>query len=1144
MYADGFWRHSLQEAKDVRLGRCNEGFNSIRTLQMLSWGAHYRERIMQARRTELRIANNRLWMQKVVAGISYVLATVVGLVTLGYYVMVYKDEMKASVILPVIALIASLIGPLSQFPTWIQQCLVWRSAYDRVNSYCDIDVHPKKKSAGPHSRTGFSGDEDRNGDGQAASASSSQSVAEFSDCSLAWPGSALTKAKAVASSEDTEVPLLTEEPTQLLCLTDITVSVKAREMLVIVGKEGQGKTSALQGILGELVVVDGSVHSPATKRRQREHATQLTLPDETKQVLKIVQCEVDVGAEGVAYSAQQSELFSGTVRDNIVFGQKYSLEVYSEVLVACALDVDLATMPAGDHTEITQGGGTLSGGQRARIGIARAVYAANICLQENPRAVPLVLLDDPLASVDRSVANHISDRLFGQSGLLMRCAIVVTSADPWWLAQLQMGLPCKLAIVREGRIAGYGGWSELRGLEEIQNASPADDQGTSLADSGPIGPPDNPQDEIPHNDQDSDEDQTARPWSPRGQSGEPPSKQPDSVVVTLEPRVKDKYAQTEEVELLMDKGRLVEEEHREVGFVKWTTYNYYLRSVGYLAVTLIFWAIVAIMIFQQCTTLWLSYWVEEHKDTHFLHPYLSVWPAPQHQMGFLQIYAILVFFFVIFNFTGHFLEVIGGVGAARAIFRDALVGTFAKPIQWWDVNPTGRVLNRFSEDVETMDLAITNILGVILGAVLYFVGHVTFLALANPYSLILLPFIIIAFEFISKYYRTTIRELHRMWLVGMSTIYQEMVEAICCRVTIRAFDRTVGAICGNIAGLDHLQRLMFTKEAVKCWISLRLQLVGFTLTIFNTIYPILQYFGIVGAQSAALVGFSIQYSSAVNAIIQQLIFNFSDLEMQLVSIERLREYSLIEQQRIAKDQPALRNGHRGIKLENICVTYRDGLKPALTDVSLDFSPKEIIALVGRTGAGKSSLLLSILQLVHYEGKMWLDGTLLADCDGDVIRKTKIGIVPQSPVLFAGDVNLNLDPENSASEDEKFDVLRKVGLQAAILASSAGLATKLATDSEGIGREGLQLSQGQRQLLCAARVLLRKPRVVLLDEVTSCLAPEIGAEILTTLIGEFSALNATVILITHKDDQRKFCNRVVTIDAGRIKSDRRIAEEEP
>merc|ERR1719420_926171 len=322
------------------------------------------------------------------------------------------------------------------------------------------------------------------------------------------------------------------------------------------------------------------------------------------------------------------------------------------------------------------------------------------------------------------------------------------------------------------------------------------------------------------------------------------------------------------------------------------------------------------MVCQQGTTLWLSYWVEEHKETHFLHAYFSMWPAPQHQMGYLEFYAWVVLFFVIFNFAGHFLEVIGGIGAARSIFRDALVGTFAKPIQWWDVNPTGRVLNRFSEDVETMDLAITNILGVILGAVLYFVGHVTFLAIANPYSLILLPFIIIAFEYISKYYRTTIRELHRMWLVSMSTIYQDMVEAICCRVTIRAFDRAVGVICANIDGLDLLQRLMFTKEAVKAWISLRLQLVGYTLTIFNKLYPILQFFGVVGPQSAALVGFSIQYSSAVNAIIQQLIFNFSDLEMQLVSIERLREYSIIDQQRRARTQAqAIMNGHRGIKLE-------------------------------------------------------------------------------------------------------------------------------------------------------------------------------------------------------------------------------------
>jgi hypothetical protein len=142
-----------------------------------------------------------------------------------------------------------------------------------------------------------------------------------------------------------------------------------------------------------------------------------------------------------------------------------------------------------------------------------------------------------------------------------------------------------MAILREGRVAGYGGWSELREFEEILNASPADDEGTSLADAGPVGPPDNPQDEIPEDeDPDEDADQPSpRPRSPR----DPPSKQPDSVVVTTEPKVKDKYSQTEEIEALMEKGRLVQEENREQGCVKWKTYNYYLRSVGFCMVSLI-----------------------------------------------------------------------------------------------------------------------------------------------------------------------------------------------------------------------------------------------------------------------------------------------------------------------------------------------------------------------------------------------------------------------------------------------------------------------------------------------------------------------------------------------------------------------------
>ncbi|CAE8632698.1 unnamed protein product, partial [Polarella glacialis] len=221
----------------------------------------------------------------------------------------------------------------------------------------------------------------------------------------------------------------------------------------------------------------------------------------------------------------------------------------------------------------------------------------------------------------------------------------------------------------------------------------------------------------------------------------------------------------------------------------------------------------------------------------------------------------------------------------------ALQGTLSQPARWWDGNPTGRVLNRFSEDVETMDNAVTYIMGVIFGAVLYFVGHSVVLAVANPFSLALLPVATIGLEYYARYYRATIREVQRIWLTSMSTVYQDMVEAVVGQVTVRAFANVRPVMCRSIEGLDRLQRVGFCKETINLWIGLRMSLIGYMVGVYTTLYPVFQYYGLFSKQSAALVGFSIQYSLETVGIIRQFILNFSDLEMQLVSIERLEEYA-------------------------------------------------------------------------------------------------------------------------------------------------------------------------------------------------------------------------------------------------------------
>jgi len=439
-------------------------------------------------------------------------------------------------------------------------------------------------------------------------------------------------------------------------------------------------------------------------------------------------------------------------------------------------------------------------------------------------------------------------------------------------------------------------------------------------------------------------------------------------------------------------------------------------------------------------------------------------------------------------------------------------------------------------------------MGVIFGAVLYFVGHAVVLALANPFSLLLIPPIAAGLEYYAQYYRTTIREVHRNYLVRMSTVYQDMVEAITGRVIVRAYAFEKQVVCRSIDSLDIFQQVSFIKTSIQAWLGFRMAVIGYSLSILTQLQPIFTFYGVLPHQSAALVGFSIAYSQQLVGIIQQMIGNFSDLEMQFISIERLREYAsqqpqVEDQQEVLLIGSTLRMGSgEGLRLKNVEVRYREHLQPALTGVTLDFRPRQVAAIMGRTGAGKTSLLLSVLQLVPYTGSIQVDGKSLDELHPQDVRQNLVGVVPQNPMLFAGSLAWNLDPEGKRSNADLWEVLEAMGLDLAATCRTAraGLRTEVVASDSGGGPGRLALSQGHQQLLCAARMLLRQPRVVLLDEVTASLPAETADTTVATLFRLFKKRDATVLLVTHQEALLHRCERVVTISSGRVISDRSVA----
>lgn len=561
----------------------------------------------------------------------------------------------------------------------------------------------------------------------------------------------------------------------------------------------------------------------------------------------------------------------------------------------------------------------------------------------------------------------------------------------------------------------------------------------------------------------------------------------------------------------------------------------YFSAVGPTVLVFLVIALTGISLFQNLCTLWIAYWTADNKSETFVYNallWLGIQP-PLQSVQLLIIYGCGVACFTVSNFAGHSLEIIGGIGAARAIFAEALTATLSRPFSWWDSNPTGRVLNRFSQDVEIMDNAVTNIMGVIFGAVLYFIGHTVVLGISNPFSLCLLPFIGFGLEYYASFYRLSVREVKRIWLVSMSTIYQDMAEAIMGNVTVRAFSASKHVLCSSMVGLERLQRIDFAKTTLELWVRLRMALVSYGLNVFNQCYPVLQFYGLLHPQSAALVGFSIEYSQMIVNIISQFVLNYSDLEMQLVSIERLREYTP-EQEAPPVAMGGIAEGAKCLELVDVEVTYREGIRPALSGVTINFAQREAAAIVGRTGAGKSSLLLSVLQLVPYTGKIQVAGEDLSTLLPADVRFRLVGVVPQTPVVFAGDLRWNLDPEGTSTDEEVVDVLRAVGLQPT--RQDGRLALASTSGGPAGDAEGLSLSQGQRQLLCAARVLLRHPRVVMLDEVSASLPADASVDIVSSLIRKFKDDDAAVLLVTHQEELIPCCERVVTLACGRVVDD--------
>ncbi|KAL4659052.1 multidrug resistance-associated protein 1-like [Arapaima gigas] len=788
----------------------------------------------------------------------------------------------------------------------------------------------------------------------------------------------------------------------------------------------------------------------------------------------------------VAYVPQQAWIQNTTLRDNIVFGQDMKESWYKQVVEACALECDLKILPAGDETEIGEKGLNLSGGQKQRVSLARAVY----------RKADVYLLDDPLSAVDAHVGQHIFKKVVGPKGMLKDKTRILVTHGLSFLPQADL-----ILVMVDGEITETGSYLELLGRQgafaDLMRAYTS----TQHKDNDTCRGPRKSSSRLSMTDfmllsRDLSKEQLIS-----GDTG-------STSLQNVEPMSDPEHDPAEEL------GRLTKADRAHTGRVKLETYMEYFRTIG-LAFIL---PIIFLYAFQQAASLAYNYWLSLWADDPVVNGTqtdadlkLGVFAA----LGIAQGVAV---------FGTTVAISLGGIIASHHLHLDLLNNILHSPMSFFECTPSGNLLNRFSKEIDAIDCMIPEGLKMMLSYLFKLLEVCIIVLLATPFAVVVILPLTLLYAFIQSFYVATSCQLRRLESVSRSPIYTHFNETVQGASVIRAFGEQPRFILEANSRVDHNQTSYFPRFVATRWLAVNLEFLGNILVLAASILSVMGK----DTLSPGIVGLAVSHSLQVTGILSWIVRSWTDVENNIVSVERVKEYAETPKEApwTVEDVPLPASWpHMGtIELQEYGLQYRKGLEWALKDISLIIQEREKVGIVGRTGAGKSSLALGIFRILEAtKGEIYIDGINIADIGLHELR-SRITIIPQDPVLFSGSLRMNLDPFNQYSDEDVWNALELAHLKNFV----SGLPPKLNHEcSEG----GENLSLGQRQLLCLARALLRKTKILVLDEATAAVDLETDNLIQSTIRSQFE--DCTVLTIAHRLNTIMDYTRVIVMDKGYI-----------
>ncbi|XP_017727201.1 PREDICTED: multidrug resistance-associated protein 1 isoform X2 [Rhinopithecus bieti] len=845
-------------------------------------------------------------------------------------------------------------------------------------------------------------------------------------------------------------------------LNGITFSIPEGALVAVVGQVGCGKSSLISALLAEMDKVEGHVAIKGS----------------------------------VAYVPQQAWIQNDSLQENILFGRQLEEPYYRSVIQACALLPDLEILPSGDRTEIGEKGVNLSGGQKQRVSLARAVYCN----------ADIYLFDDPLSAVDAHVGKHIFENVIGPKGMLKNKTRILVTHGMSYLPQVDV-----IIVMSGGKISEMGSYQELLARDgafaEFLRTYASAEQEQDPEDNGVTGIS-GPGKEAKQMENgmlvtDSAGKQLQRQLSSSSSYSGDVSRQHNSTA-----ELQKDGAKKEET------WKLMEADKAQTGQVKLSVYWDYMKAIGLFISFLSIFLFICNHVAALSSNYWLSLWTDD--------PIVN--GTQEHTKVRLSVYGALGISQGIAVFGYSMAVSIGGILASRYLHMDLLHSILRSPMSFFERTPSGNLVNRFSKELDTVDSMIPEVIKMFMGSLFNVIGACIVILLATPIAAIIIPPLGLIYFFVQRFYVASSRQLKRLESVSRSPVYSHFNETLLGVSVIRAFEEQERFIHQSDLKVDENQKAYYPSIVANRWLAVRLECVGNCIVLFAALFAVISRHSL----SAGLVGLSVSYSLQVTTYLNWLVRMSSEMETNIVAVERLKEYSETEKEapwQIQETAPPSNWPQVGrVEFRNYCLRYREDLDFVLRHINVTINGGEKVGIVGRTGAGKSSLTLGLFRINESaEGEIVIDGINIARIGLHELR-FKITIIPQDPVLFSGSLRMNLDPFSQYSDEEVWTSLELAHLKDFVSALPDKLDHECAEGGEN-------LSVGQRQLVCLARALLRKTKILVLDEATAAVDLETDNLIQSTIRTQFEG--CTVLTIAHRLNTIMDYTRVIVLDKGEI-----------